>query len=91
MRDRKVRGRYLKRQAALREALATGLDARARQLGAPPFSVPTAEIATVYLNLGSALAVERLIDASAVPKNLLGDAVALVYQGLVARETETLE
>src|SRR5205823_1727192 len=35
MRDRGIRRRYLKRQAALRNALASGLDARARQLGAP--------------------------------------------------------
>jgi AcrR family transcriptional regulator len=85
MRDRRVRTRYLKRQAALRAALATGLDARARELGAPPFSVASAQIATAYLNLGSALAVERLIDASSVPESLFGDTVALVYQGLVAR------
>ena len=85
MRDRRIRTRYLKRQTALRDALATGLDARARELGAPPFSVASAQIATAYLNLGSALAVERLIDASSVPESLFGDTVALVYQGLVAR------
>jgi TetR/AcrR family acrAB operon transcriptional repressor len=85
MRSRKLRARYLKRQEALREALAAGLDARARQLGAPPFSMPTRDVATAYLNLGSALAVERLIDASNVPDDLLGETVALVYQGLVAR------
>jgi AcrR family transcriptional regulator len=85
MRDRGIRSRYLKRQAALRDALASGLDARARQLGAPPFSVATSDIATAYINLGSALAVERLIDAGAVPESLFGDTVALVYQGLVAR------
>jgi AcrR family transcriptional regulator len=87
MRDRKVRSRYTKRQRALRDALAAGLDARARQLGAPAFSVPSVDIATAYLNLGSALAVEKLIDAAAVPESLLGDTVALVYQGLVARAT----
>jgi AcrR family transcriptional regulator len=85
MRDRKVRSRYLKRQRALRDALAAGLDARARQLGAPPFSLPTSDIATAYLNLGSALAVEKLIDDSAVPDGLLGETVALVYLGLVAK------
>jgi hypothetical protein len=49
--------------------------------------VPTPDIATAYLNLGSALAVERLIDADAVPASLLGETVALVYQGLVAKAT----
>jgi AcrR family transcriptional regulator len=88
MRDRRLRDRYLERQEALRAALAAGLDARARQLGAPPFSVSTTDIATAYLNLASGLAVERLIDAGSVPDSLLGDTVALVYQGLVARARE---
>ena len=85
MRDADIRRRYMKRQAALRHALASGLDARARQLDAPSFSVATADVATAYLNLGAALAVERLIDPSSVPESLFGDTVALVYQGLVAR------
>jgi hypothetical protein len=88
MRDRDVRSRYIKRQRALRDALAAGLDARARQLGAPAFSIPTSDIATAYLNLGSALAVEKLIDARAVPQGLLGETVGLVYQGLVAKASK---
>jgi AcrR family transcriptional regulator len=85
MRDPRLRARYRSRQQALRAALSLGLQARARTLGAPPFTVPSDDIATAYLNLGSALAVERVIDAAAVPDGLLGDAVALIYQGLVAR------
>ena len=85
IREPRLRARYLKRQAALREALAAGLDARAQQLGAPPFSTPTTDVATAYLALANSLAVERLIDPDTVSDNLLGDIVALVYQGLVAR------
>ena len=85
IREPRLRARYLKRQAALREALAAGLDARAQQLGAPPFSTPTSDVATAYLALATSLAVERLIDPDTVSDNLLGDIVALVYQGLVAR------
>jgi AcrR family transcriptional regulator len=85
IREPRLRARYLKRQAALREALAAGLDARAQQLGAPPFSTPTSDVAAAYLALANSLAVERLIDPDTVPDNLLGDIVALVYQGLVAR------
>lgn len=84
-RDPKMRGRYVRRQAALRTALATGLDARAKQLGAPPFSTPMADIATAYLSLANGLALEMLIDPSTVPDYLFGDMFALVYQGLVAR------
>jgi AcrR family transcriptional regulator len=85
VREPRLRSRYLKRQAALREALAAGLDARAQQLGAPPFSTPTSDVATAYLALANSLAVERLINPDTVPDDLLGDTVALVYQGLVAR------
>ena len=67
--------------------LAAGLEARAKQLGAPPFSTPSRDVATAYLALGSGLAVERLIDPAAVRDDLLGETVALVYQGLVARAT----
>jgi AcrR family transcriptional regulator len=91
MRDARIRTRYRRRQRALRDALAAGLDARARRLGAPAFSIPTTDVATAYLNLGSSLAVEKLIDAGAVPESLLGDTVALVYQGLVARSTVSAE
>jgi AcrR family transcriptional regulator len=87
VRDARVRARYRKRQAALRDALAAGLDARARQLGAPPFATPTRDVATAYLTLASGLAVERLIEPAAVADNLLGETVALVYEGLVARAT----
>jgi len=85
LREPKLHTRYLKRQAALRDALATALEARARQLGAPPFSTPFADVATAYLSLTHGLAMERLIDPDAVSDQLLGEMVALIYQGLVAR------
>jgi AcrR family transcriptional regulator len=85
LREPKLKRRYLKRQASLRDALARGLEARARQLGAPPFSTPFSEIATAYLSLTHGLAIERLVDPESVPDDLLGEVVALVYQGLVAR------
>jgi len=85
IREPTLRARYRRRQAALRKALSAGLDARARQLGAPPFSTPAADVAAAYLTLGVGLAAEKLIDSEAVPDNLLGEMVALIYQGLVAR------
>jgi AcrR family transcriptional regulator len=85
IREPGVRARYRKRQRALREALAAGLDARAARLGAPAFSTPTRDVAVAYLALGTGLAAEGLIDPRMVPDNLLGEIVALVYQGLVAR------
>ena len=85
LRDPDLRRRYLERQIALRDALAAGLAARARHLGAPPFATPLADIATAYLSLTHGLAIERLINSATVPDHLLGETVALIYQGLVAR------
>jgi hypothetical protein len=87
-RDAKLRRRYAEHQAKLRAALAQALMVRARRLGAPPFTTPPDEIATVYLALGNALAVEKLIDQKAVPDHLLGEALSLIYRGLVARAEE---
>jgi AcrR family transcriptional regulator len=84
-RDAKLRNRYAEHQAKLRAALGKALGVRARQLGAPTFDTPNEEIATVYLVLANALAIEKLIDDEAVPDHLFGDAVALIYRGLVAR------
>jgi AcrR family transcriptional regulator len=85
IRHRALRARYVRRQAALRSALAAGLEARARQLGAPPFATPSADVAAAYLALGTGLGAEKLVDPNSVPDDLLGEIVALVYQGLVAR------
>ena len=66
-------------------ALVVTSAARARQLGAPSFATPTRDVAVAYLALGTGLAVEGLIDPEILSENLLGEIVALVYQGLVAR------
>jgi AcrR family transcriptional regulator len=87
-RDAKLRSRYARRQAQLRAALARALEARSRQLGAPPLSTPATEVATAYLALANGLALERLIDPGAVPDHLLGETAALVYAGLLARAEE---
>jgi hypothetical protein len=42
-------------------------------------------VAAAYLALGTGLGAEKLVDPNSVPDDLLGEIVALVYQGLVAR------
>jgi AcrR family transcriptional regulator len=84
-RDDKLRARYARRQERLRSALAKTLEARSKQLGAPQFDTPAEEVATAYLALANGLALERLIDADAVPDHLLGETTSLVYTGLLAR------
>ncbi len=85
VRDPELRVRFARRRAKLRAALAGALDARARHLGAPAFATPSAEVATAYLALINGLALAKLVDPKAVPDHLLGEIVALLYAGLVAR------
>jgi AcrR family transcriptional regulator len=84
-RDPELRMRYAERQAKLRHALARALEARATQLGAPPFSMSAEWVATAYMALAEGLSFQKLIDPESVPDELYGEIVALVYQGLVAR------
>jgi AcrR family transcriptional regulator len=85
VREPGLRTRYAARQAELRQALAEALQARASHLGAPIENVPAQELATAFLALANGLGMERLIDPDAVPDDLLGRVIVLVYTGLVAR------
>jgi AcrR family transcriptional regulator len=85
VRDPELRKIYAERRRHLRDALARALDARAKVLGAPPFDMPTEEVATAYIALGEGLSFLKLLDPDSVPDHLFGDILALVYQGLVAR------
>lgn len=84
-RDPKLRRRYAERQAELRDAIAAALERRAKTLDAPPFDPPAGEIATAFLALSAGLSRIKLIDPEAVPDQLLGKMLALVYAGLVAK------
>lgn len=84
IRDAKLRARYLGRERKLRAALAKGLQARLKHLGAPPHAAPE-RLATALLGLAYGLAQEKLIEPDAVPDELLGDTFALIYAGHVAR------
>jgi AcrR family transcriptional regulator len=84
VRDPKLRARYAKRQAELRSALGRALEARMRHLGTPGLDRPE-KMATIAMALAAGLAQEKLIDPDVVPDDLLGEALALIYAGLVAR------
>jgi AcrR family transcriptional regulator len=84
IRDSRLRARYVSREAKLRAALAKGLQARLKHLGAPPAVAPE-QLATALLSLAFGLAQEKLIEPDAVPDELLGDVFALIYAGHVAR------
>lgn len=84
VRDAKLRERYAQRQRALRAHLAKALEARHRTTGIALTS--TAEtLATGIIALASGLAQERIADPEAVPEELLGELLSLLYDGLVHR------
>jgi AcrR family transcriptional regulator len=84
VRDPGTKPAYLARQSSLREALATALRARHETTGIP-LTYPAEQLATAVLALANGLAAEALVDPEAVPDELLGDMLALLYDGLAAR------
>jgi AcrR family transcriptional regulator len=84
-RDPELRGRYAERQTELREVLARALEARARHLGTPDLPMPAPDIARVVLGIIAGLTVDELIEPGSVRPELLGEVLAVIYSGLVAR------
>jgi len=85
IRDPELRARYAERQTELRGSLATAMEARARHLGTPNLTMPAEDVARIVMSIIGGLAVDELIDPGSVRPELLGEALALVYAGLVAR------
>jgi AcrR family transcriptional regulator len=84
VRDPDLRRRYGARRQELRAALGRALEVRLAHLGAPAPEIALDEMATVVMSLSAGLAQERLIDPGAVPDELLGRAIVLLYRGLLA-------
>jgi AcrR family transcriptional regulator len=85
IRDPELRARYAERQTELRGALARGIEARRRHLGAPDPPIPVEDIARVVMSIIGGLTVDELIEPGSVSPDLLAETLALVYAGLVAR------
>jgi AcrR family transcriptional regulator len=85
VRDPKLRRRYVRRRAELRAALGQALVARLEHLGTPLPGAEGARLATVVLSLATGLAQAKLVEPRAVPDELFGDTLALIYRGFVAR------
>jgi AcrR family transcriptional regulator len=84
VREPELRGRYLDRIRALRDALARALEARHEQMGIP-LTVGAQDLATGMAALANGLAAVRIVDPESVPDNLLGEMLDLVQEGLAAR------
>jgi AcrR family transcriptional regulator len=85
IRDPELRARYAERQTELRSALAAALKARARHLGTPELSMPAEDVARIVMSIIGGLAVDELVEPGSVRPELLGEVLALIYAGLVAR------
>ena len=84
VRDERLRLGYVERQRALRDQLADALEARHHTTGVP-LTVPSGTLATGIIALAVGLAQERIADPEAVPEDLLGELLSLLYDGLVHR------
>jgi AcrR family transcriptional regulator len=85
IRDSELRARYCERQKELRDALAAGMEARARHLGTPELTMPAEDVARIVMAIIGGLAFDELIEPGTVPPELLGEALAIIYAGLVSR------
>jgi AcrR family transcriptional regulator len=85
IRDRELRARYAERQTELRRDLAAAMEGRARHLGTPDLPMPAEDVARIVMSIIGGLAVDELIEPGSVRPELLGEALAVIYAGLVAR------
>ena len=85
LRDPDLGARYVERQSELRRKLGTAMEARARHLGTPDLGVPAEDVARIVMAIIAGLSADELIEPGSVRPELLGDALAVIYAGLVAR------
>jgi AcrR family transcriptional regulator len=85
IRDPELRARYCERQKELRDALAAGMEARARHLGTPELTMPAEDVARIVMCIIGGLEFDELIEPGTVSPELLGEALAIIYAGLVSR------
>jgi AcrR family transcriptional regulator len=89
VRDPDLRRRYAKRRRELRQALGRALATRAGTLGAGQIGIEPERVATALIALSIGLAQQALVDPRAVPDDLFGETVVLIYKGLLAPAEES--
>jgi hypothetical protein len=85
IRDPELRARYIARQTDLRVALAEALQARMDHLGTPDLPMGAERVARIVMSIIAGLAVDELIEPGSVDPDLLGETLAVLYSGLLAR------
>jgi AcrR family transcriptional regulator len=85
IRDPKLRYRYATRLAAFRQTFAELIEQGASDLGVELPEGFAVRMGTVINALGNGLALEKLADPEAVPDDLLGSTIALIFEALLAQ------
>lgn len=88
VRDPGLRRRYAEHRRELRTALGSALASRVETLGVGEIGLEPERFATAIMALGVGLAQQALVDPDAVPDDLLGETILLIYRGLLARAEE---
>jgi hypothetical protein len=88
VREDSVRPDFVQRQRALADAIARTLQARHATLGIP-LAYPAKGLGTAIIALSLGLAMEALAEPDAVPDELLGDILGLIYDGLLYRAQQS--
>jgi AcrR family transcriptional regulator len=88
IRDPELRARYADRQRKLRDGLAAALEARARHLGTGDLPMPSHDVARIVMGVLGGLTVDELVEPGSVRPQLFGEALVLIYAGLLARSQE---
>jgi len=83
IRDPQLRPRFAERFAAFRETFARQVEEGARDVGLEPPPGFAERMGTVLNALGNGLAMEKLTDPDAVPDELLGDTISMIFNALV--------
>jgi AcrR family transcriptional regulator len=84
VREPQLLKRYIERQRSLTQALARALEARHETTGVP-LTFGAEKLATAIIALANGLAMDRIADPETIPAELLGETLALIYDGLVHR------
>jgi AcrR family transcriptional regulator len=85
VRDPDLRRRYAEHQRELRMALGAALVERMETLGAGKIAGDPERVAAAIMALNVGLAQQALVDPRAVPEDLFGETIELIYKGLLAR------
>jgi AcrR family transcriptional regulator len=84
VRDPRLRERYVERNAMLRGGLARALTARHEARGVA-LTISAEQVATAVIALADGLSVEQLTEPDAVPDELFGEILSLIFDGMTAR------